>query len=143
MRSYKMRNKLARLFYGRNGIDSLSTFLWWTGLVLMLLSSLLCRFIGTAAYSAVWAAGIVCIAFSVIRIFSKNISRRSAENARYLSIKNRFLDRFRIVKTRFAQRRDYKFFKCPDCKSILRVPRGKGKIYVTCRKCGSRFEAKS
>lgn len=138
-----MREKLARFFYGRNGMDNFSVFLWWAGLILLLLSSILRRPIGEIASSSLWALSLLCIVFSFFRILSKNRAKRSAENAKYLQIKGRLLNRFRGAKTRYSQRRDYKFFKCPECRSVLRVPRGKGRIYVTCRKCGARFEAKS
>lgn len=138
-----MRDRLARLFYGRNGIDKLSTFLWWVGLALLIISGIVRRFgVGAVGY-AIWALAVLSIVFSLIRIFSRNVSKRAAENERYLRAKDSFLNFFRGKKARFDQRRDYKFFKCPECKSMLRVPRGKGRIYVTCRKCGARFEAKS
>ena len=138
-----MRDRLARLFYGRNGIDKLSTFLWVAGLVLLIISGIVRRIGSGAVGYAIWALGVVCIVFAFIRVFSRNVSKRAAENERYLKAKDSFLNFFRGKKARFDQRRDYKFFKCPECKSMLRVPRGKGRIYVTCRKCGARFEAKS
>ena len=138
-----MRDRLARLFYGRNGVDKLSTFLWVVGLVLLIISSIVRRFASNGVGYIIWVLALVCIVLSFVRIFSRNVSRRAAENERYLSIKNSVVNRFRGRKARFDQRRDYKFFKCPECRSVLRVPRGKGRIYVTCRKCGARFEAKS
>jgi hypothetical protein len=138
-----MRDRLARLFYGRNGIDRLSTFLWVVGLVLLIVSGIVRRFASNGVGYIIWVLAVLCIVLSFVRIFSRNVSKRAAENERYLSIKNSVVNGFRGRKARFDQRRDYKFFKCPECKSVLRVPRGKGRIYVTCRKCGARFEAKS
>lgn len=138
-----MRDRLARMFYGRNGIDKLSSFLWWVGLALLIISAIVRRFASNGVGYIIWALAVVCIVLSIIRIFSRNVSKRAAENERFLSIKNSVVNGFRGRKARFEQRRDYKFFKCPECKSVLRVPRGKGRIYVTCRKCGARFEAKS
>ena len=138
-----MRDRLARMFYGRNGVDKLSTFLWVVGLVLLIISSIVRRFVSNGVGYIIWVLALVCIVLSFVRIFSRNVAKRAAENERYLSIKNSVVNRFRGRKARFDQRRDYKFFKCPECKSVLRVPRGKGRIYVTCRKCGARFEAKS
>lgn len=138
-----MRDRLARMFYGRNGVDKLSTFLWVVGLVLLIISSIVRRFASNGVGYIIWVLALVCIVLSFVRIFSRNVAKRAAENERYLSIKNSVVNRFRGRKARFDQRRDYKFFKCPECKSVLRVPRGKGRIYVTCRKCGARFEAKS
>ena len=138
-----MRDRLARLFYGRNGIDKLSTFLSWVGLALLIISGIVRRFASNGVGYIIWVLALVCIVLSFVRIFSRNVSKRAAENERYLKAKASFLNFFRGKKARFDQRRDYKFFKCPECKSMLRVPRGKGRIYVTCRKCGARFEAKS
>ena len=49
----------------------------------------------------------------------------------------------KIRREKWVQRKDYKFFTCPSCKTTLRVPRGKGKIEIVCRRCGSRFSGKS
>ena len=35
------------------------------------------------------------------------------------------------------------FFRCPSCKEVVRVPRGKGKIRITCPRCGYAFEKKT
>ena len=58
-------------------------------------------------------------------------------------LKGRFLGRFRLLKERWVQRRDYKFFTCPACRTTLRVPKGRGKIRIVCRKCGASFTGKS
>ena len=46
-------------------------------------------------------------------------------------------------KNKILQLRHYKFFRCAGCKSKLRVARGKGKIQVTCPRCGLRFRKRS
>ena len=51
--------------------------------------------------------------------------------------------RLRAAKERWVQRKDYKFFSCPSCHTNLRVPRGKGKIKIVCRKCGTSFMGRS
>lgn len=55
----------------------------------------------------------------------------------------RLFNRLKIVKEMFVQRKDYKFFACPYCRAMLRVPRGRGKIKIVCKKCGSSFIGKS
>ena len=62
---------------------------------------------------------------------------------RYLEMKNEILSYFHGVKERYSQRKDYKFFRCPSCHAMLRVPRGKGKVKVVCRKCGTSFVKKT
>ncbi len=36
---------------------------------------------------------------------------------------------------------NYNFFTCPRCRAALRVPKGKGRIKITCPKCGEKFLA--
>lgn len=48
-----------------------------------------------------------------------------------------------MIKERWKQRKDYKFFTCPSCKAVMRVPRGRGKIRIVCHKCGNTFMGKS
>ncbi|MCD8001749.1 MAG: hypothetical protein LUE95_04085, partial [Oscillospiraceae bacterium] len=64
-------------------------------------------------------------------------------NGKYLQLQYKLTERFRDWRDRQKQRRDYVFFRCPSCKAMLRVPRGKGRIRVTCRKCGNAFEKKT
>ena len=51
--------------------------------------------------------------------------------------------KFEMIKVRWTQRKDYKFFTCPNCKTALRVPRGHGKVNIVCRKCGTSFTGKT
>ena len=90
-----------------------------------------------------WYAALLLLVFSYFRIFSKNLPRRRAENAKYCRYRGQLIDGFRDWRERRHQRRDYKFFRCPSCSVMLRVPRGKGHIRVTCRKCGTSFERKT
>ena len=76
-------------------------------------------------------------------MFSKNFEKRRKENERYLQLKYKLTSGFRNWNDRRKQSRDYVFFRCPSCHAMLRVPRGKGKIRVTCRKCGNAFEKKT
>ena len=81
--------------------------------------------------------------FTHVRMFSKNFEKRRKENERYLQLKYKLTSGFRNWNDRRKQSRDYVFFRCPSCHAMLRVPRGKGKIRVTCRKCGNAFERKT
>ena len=73
---------------------------------------------------------------------TKLIERRR-ENAWYLQKTYKITNGFKNWRERQKQRKDYAFFRCPSCKAMLRVPRGKGKIRVTCRKCGNAFERRT
>lgn len=82
------------------------------------------------------------LVYSLFRMLSSNRFKRQVENSRFLSLGQSALRWFRLKKTRMADK-DHRYFRCPNCRQPLRVPRGKGKIQVTCRACGAHFEEKS
>ena len=134
-----MRERLARWMTGRNGVDQLNKFLLALDVLLAVLASLIGGALGRVLYTLV----MVLLVLIYLRMFSRDLLRRSQENGRYLQLKHRFLGRFRLLKERWVQRRDYKFFTCPACRTTLRVPKGRGKIRIVCRKCGNSFTGKS
>ena len=124
---------------GRNGQDQLNIFLLFAALVSMLLGAV----VGKGVGSFLNGLALALLIFSWFRMLSKNLSRRRAENAQYLRRRYQVTGWFRKQKTRWDQRRDYRFFTCPSCHTTLRVPKGRGKIRIVCRKCGSSFTRKS
>ena len=76
-------------------------------------------------------------------VLSRNVYRRQQENGAYLRQKYKITSAWRGAVDRWHQRHDYRFFKCPACRTRLRVPRGKGKINIVCRKCGTSFQRKT
>ena len=135
----RFRERIARFMYGRRGTDEFSRFLLVVTLALIVLSWL---FHGVAA-SILWLAAIGMLVYCYVRILSRNIYQRQKENAWYLQKRQAVTQWLRSWKDRWQQRKEYKFFRCPACKTLLRVPRGKGKLLLTCRKCGNRFERKT
>ena len=69
--------------------------------------------------------------------------RRQQENGAYLRQRYKVTSAWRGAVDRWHQRRDYRFFKCPSCRTRLRVPRGKGKINIRCPKCSRQFIKKT
>ena len=135
----KFKEKVAQFMYGRCGTDQFSRFLLILTLTLIVLS----WFFNGVIQSIFSLLSIVSLVYCYYRILSKDIYKRQKENAWYLKKERAFLAWFRSLKDRWIQRKDYKFFRCPSCRTLLRVPKGKGKILLTCRKCGNRFERKS
>ncbi len=129
------RQRTARFMVGRNGNDQFNVFLMICSLVLILLSTLL----GGKLFLLVLAL----LVYIYFRMLSRNIYRRQDENSRYLRAKYKLSSRVRLLGERWKQRRDYKFFVCPSCHATLRVPKGRGKIKIVCRKCGTSFTGKS
>ncbi len=122
--------------FGRYGTDQLSLFLLAVYVILAVIS----RF-SYYLYFLSWVA-LIPLVLAVLRMFSRNLERRRAENAKFLSLASPFVRWFKLRRT-IHRDKDHCYFKCPNCGQYLRVPRGKGKITVTCRNCGVSFEEKS
>ena len=131
----KFRNWLARVMTGRYGTDQLNRMLSIATLVLLVLSF----FAGGGLGRLVWILALACLVWSSFRTFSRNIPGRQRENAAYLGLTRNLRGSLHGARERFAQRKDYRFFRCPSCRAWLRVPRGKGRLNITCRQCGERF----
>lgn len=127
---------LRRFMYGRYGNDQLSTFLFVLYLILFVLEMIFKR---TPAAPFLLVASYIIILIYFFRCFSKNIYKRAAENRRFLRLWNPVKNYFKYWKRRIQERKGVnKLFRCPKCHQTIRVPKGKGKIAITCPKC--RFE---
>ena len=131
-----LKEKFYRFMAGRYGADQLSRFLSFVALALIVVN----LFVRS---TILWLLGIVALVLVYVRMFSKNYEKRRRENERYLQLQYKLTGGARNWADRQKQRRDYVFFRCPGCHAMLRVPRGKGKIRITCRKCGNAFEKKT
>ncbi|HIY62850.1 MAG TPA: zinc-ribbon domain-containing protein [Candidatus Mediterraneibacter stercoripullorum] len=135
-----MKEKLYRFMQGRNGVDSLSKFLLITGVVVVLLSALFGSHpVGMFFYFLGWVVIIYCY----FRMFSRNISKRYAENDAFLNRTYKIRSFFQKQINIWKQRRVYHIYTCPGCRQKIRIPRGKGKIEIRCPKCGTTFIKKS
>lgn len=118
---------------GRSGMDQLNIFLLITAVVLNLISLFLSRL---GAVCMVVGGAVNILAYAILfwylfRFFSRNLEKRILENRRYLTWKSRLLDR------------QNRYYRCPNCKQTVRVPRGRGKICIKCPKCSEKFIRKS
>lgn len=109
-------------------------------MVLLLVSTFLSAFFRV---NILYWLGLALLIYSYFRILSRNVSKRYEENQRYLNAKYRAVVKKNNLKKRWAQRSTYRFFKCPQCKQTVRVPKGRGKICITCPKCKTEFIKKS
>ena len=130
-----IRNALQRFMYGRYGNDQLNGFLLGAYLVLYL------AYIITGFDALYWVATVAMVA-CIFRMLSRNYSRRREENAKFMKRARPIIQWFRLRRT-IRKDKDHTYFKCPSCSQQLRVPKGKGKITVTCRSCGAVFQEKS
>ena len=125
---------------GRYGVDDLSRAQIIVSMVLLLVSTFLSAFFRV---NILYWLGLALLIYSYFRILSRNVSKRYEENQRYLNAKYRAVVKKNNLKKRWAQRSTYRFFKCPQCKQTVRVPKGRGKICITCPKCKTEFIKKS
>lgn len=131
-----LRRKIAGKMQGRYGADQFSAFLMKAALVCMVLSWL-------DALSFLYAWGILWIGIALFRMLSRKFEKRRAENTAFLQLNYKFHTALSEYKVRWKERKKYKYFKCKGCKKLLRVPRGRGKLNVTCPKCGQKMVQKS
>ena len=137
---YRISSALARFMYGRNGHDQLNLALLAASILVLLLQALLGRIY--AARVILEVITLALAALVIFRSFSKNLTKRRAENARFLSWWYPVKGRVSAARRR-RQDKDHKYFTCKSCKTICRVPVGKGKIEITCPKCGGKIIGKS
>ena len=130
-----IRNALQRFMYGRYGNDQLNTFLLISYLAMYLLHAV------THVGLLYWVS-FAAMVWALFRMLSRNFTRRRAENGKFLELAGPAIRWFRLRRTMHRDK-DHAYFKCPSCAQQLRVPKGKGKITVTCRSCGAVFQERS
>ena len=130
-----IRNALQRFMYGRYGSDQLNRFLTIAYLVLFGLYFV-------TGFDLFYLLCSVLIFVVLFRMLSRNLAKRRAENQKFLRKADPAIRWFRLQRT-IRRDKEHRYFKCPNCGQQLRVPRGKGKITVTCRGCGAVFQEKS
>lgn len=138
----KLGNALSRFMYGRNGSDQLG----WASLILLLLlntANLFLRHSSEAVHTVFSVVIFLLMLWILFRMFSRNLPKRRSENAWFL---RKILNPIRYGAQNRRMRsmdKDHKYFTCPACRTVCRVPRGKGNIIITCPKCGGSIRGKS
>ncbi len=134
----KLRNALCRFMYGRNGVDALG----WALLGLELLLSTAGALVRTQAVSAtLYFVSMVAMFVLLLRMFSRDLPARRAENARFLSRVAPVVNGVRGARARRADTA-HKYARC-SCGAWCRVPRGVGRVELTCPKCGRKKKLKA
>lgn len=135
-----MKEKFRVFMQGRYGIDELNQVLSRLGTALVIVALLFRK----DAYAKVFS-GLACLLllWMLFRMCSKNIEKRRGENYKYFVLKQNTLGRMRASKERAQGQRTHKYFDCPNCKQQVKVPRGHGKIVITCPVCKTEFEGET
>ena len=120
--------KLGRFMYGRYGVDEISNIAVIIGVILLALSYAL-------SFPLLYIASIAVTFWSFWRCFSKNVTKRAKERQWFLSKKQKIKNKIKFKKDLHKMKKTHRLYKCKNCKTILRVPKGVGKIKITCAKC--------
>lgn len=131
-----MKEKLRNFMVGRYGVDQLGKFLLVISLIIMLLNMFI-------KIDIIYIINLLLLVYVNFRTFSRNYQKRSRENNFYLRNRSSFLNIFRKGKNTVNQRKVYHIYQCPNCRQKIRIPKGKGRISITCPKCHSEFIKKS
>ena len=124
----KLSAGVRRFMEGRYGNDRLNMFILGAGLVLVLVYS----FVPNALVQMIlWLVSYVLMFWAIFRMMSRNVYKRYQENRKFLQFFDRIKDR------------QHRYYDCPKCRQTVRVPRGKGKIFITCPKCKEKFIRKT
>ena len=133
---YRLNGKMQQFMIGRHGGDELGRFLSVLILICLVLSII-------TKWGLFYWGGLFLIGYSYFRMFSRNIPKRYAENQKYLTMRYKVVTKWHLMKKHFAESKTHRFFKCPQCKQKVRVPKGRGKICITCPRCRKEFIKKS
>ena len=139
---YKVSSALARFMYGRNGTDQLNWAILVVYLALWVLRTVLNLLRVPFAVTVIDVLMLLLAIALLWRTFSRNLPKRRAENQKFINWWWPLKNRFAAAKARRADK-DHKYFTCKNCKTVCRVPAGKGKIVITCPKCGHKIEGRS
>ncbi|MBQ9195962.1 MAG: hypothetical protein IJ157_01870 [Clostridia bacterium] len=132
----RIRAFFSKLTYGSYGSDQLGRAILYGSILLLFLSFAL----GVPLF---WYLSIAGYIWAIYRIFSKNRAKRQAENALYLQKTEKLRTEVRQARVRFRNRKQFKYFKCPQCHTRMRLTRGCGEKNVCCPKCKNTFKMKA
>ena len=124
----KLSMGLRSFMAGRYGTDRLNMVILCAGLFCSLLSVWIHKVPLNLIF---WALSYGLMIWAIFRSLSRNTYKRYQENRKFLQITGRLKDR------------NNRYFDCPKCRQLVRVPRGKGKISITCPRCHEKFIRKT
>lgn len=131
-----MRQKIQRFMAGRYGADQLGQVYLGFAMVFLLISMF-------SRWNIFYALALGLMGYEYYRMLSRQVEKRYRENQKFMNWCYGLAVKKNRRKEQAQQRKIYHFYKCPSCKQKVRVPKGKGKICITCPKCKTEFIKKS
>lgn len=131
-----MQEKFKKFMIGRYGADELTKCLIVICMIVLVISFFV-------RFPIILLMSLVLLVVCYYRMFSRNIQKRYSENQVYLNKTEAIRKKFSKIRNRLKDQKMYHIYTCPQCKQKIRIPRGKGKICVTCPKCKKEFIKKA
>ncbi|KGK89592.1 hypothetical protein [Clostridium sp. HMP27] len=129
-------NWLRRFMIGRNGVDYICIALIVGYMAISLIVSI-------TGIKALMIIGYILWGICLFRILSRDIIKRRKENMVFLQWWNKISHKFINKSDEIKSMKTHRIFKCPNCKLKLRVPKGKGKVTITCSRCKTEFSKRT
>ena len=130
---WRLRQALYSFMYGRYGVDKL----YWALMAVWLLLSVVNIFVGSIY---IYILELMVSGFAFFRVLSRNIYRRSAENATFLKIFSVITQGTGLLSKRIREIGKKRYRRCRHCKAMLRLPIKRGRHSVRCPRCGRDFK---
>lgn len=137
----RIGNALSRFMYGRNGVDRLGLTMIWAALLLDIINMLLREKPVVSGITGLLSG--VLLFTALFRMFSRNLEKRRAENTRFMEKVWWPVSRRMAGARQQRMDKEHRYFTCHRCGAVCRVPRGKGRIVITCPRCGGEIHGKS
>lgn len=131
-RMYKMQDNMVRFMYGRYGQDYFSRTTYIAAIILMIVNLF-------TKNGILYLISTALLGYTIFRMMSRNIAKRRAENAWFCKIMKKPVAIFKVIKLSIKDRKTSRYYICKCCSQTIRVPKGKGRIEITCPKCRNKF----
>lgn len=154
----KLREWILNFMKGRYGTDSLSMFLLIFGIIIYVIAPFI-----PVVGSFLFLISLASVIYSLFRVLSKDTAKRQNELRKYQTLLSKFksnstsspsssnTDERKAAREREKEKKrkikeklkTHDMFYCPECKTSCYVPKGRGKVRITCPKCGNKFLGKT
>ena len=129
----KIRWYLQKFMVGRNGRDELQIVTLFAAVIFSVISSFMVKMFHVRLFDTL---SVLILVYSMFRFLSKDVYKRREEN-------RKFLQEIEFLKLRISVRKTHKIYRCKGCGRKIRVPKGKGRIEITCPLCGRKFRKRT
>lgn len=133
---YQLNMIISRVLIGRNGFDNMARTTLWASIIFAIINVY-------AQSVIIYFLWVIFLGYTVFRVFSKNITKRYAENQKFLEITKTPRSYLNLLRLQVRDRETSRYYICRKCHQQIRVPKGKGRIEIRCPKCGERFIRKT